>query len=224
MEPLAIEKLVMKEHLKENDTELLRITIAYPRIRSPKTPSHNHINQYYEKAAQKLLKYSKEALLPMQKEAFSYAKLGKVPFRTGELFLTYEIALQDECILSLFFDQYEFLGGAHGSTDRFSQTWNLQTGELVALKSCFVSPTYYKEDIIEMIRLQVMKQIDQGETKYYKECFIDIEHMFKETNFYLTDKGVTIYFQQYEIGPYASGIPEFILPYSDAIKLIQCKD
>ena len=37
---------------------------------------------------------------------------------------------------------------------------------------------------------------------------------FNENNFYFNDNGIVIYFQSYEIAPYASGSPEFNISYS----------
>jgi hypothetical protein len=36
---------------------------------------------------------------------------------------------------------------------------------------------------------------------------------FKANNFYLSREGLVIYYQQYDIAPYAAGIPTFVIPY-----------
>jgi hypothetical protein len=37
---------------------------------------------------------------------------------------------------------------------------------------------------------------------------------FDKSSFYLSPEGITIYYQQYDIAPYSSGIAEFTIPYS----------
>ncbi|HWQ73960.1 MAG TPA: RsiV family protein, partial [Syntrophomonas sp.] len=44
-----------------------------------------------------------------------------------------------------------------------------------------------------------------------------VEQTFDVNNFYCTPQGVVVYFQQYDIAPYASGIREFLLPYNRCI-------
>lgn len=223
MKEITIEKIIIKEQLMHSGQNLLSITIEYPEMKAePMSDEINVLNAYYQQAAEKLLKYGKEVLMPMQIESFQFAQFDENPFRPGELFLTYQLTLQSGCLISMFFDQYEYLGGAHGSTDRFSQTWNTNRGSKVKLHECFEYPKYFKDEVIEMIRDQITEELDRGEDKYYKECLIDVEHMFKEDNFYLTPKGVVIYFQQYEIAPYVSGIPEFILPFNSMIHMPKC--
>ena len=40
-----------------------------------------------------------------------------------------------------------------------------------------------------------------------------IKKNFNPQSFYLTPNGLVIYYQQYEVGPYAAGIIEFTIPY-----------
>jgi hypothetical protein len=40
-----------------------------------------------------------------------------------------------------------------------------------------------------------------------------VNENLKVNNFYLTKEGVVIYFQQYDIAPYSSGLPTFVIPY-----------
>ena len=41
----------------------------------------------------------------------------------------------------------------------------------------------------------------------------NVEQYFNPEHFYLKPAGLVVYFQQYEIAPYSSGIPEFTIPY-----------
>ena len=52
----------------------------------------------------------------------------------------------------------------------------------------------------------------------YTHLFDDYPELLRSTfqagNFYLTPEGIVIYYQQYDIAPYSSGITEFLLPFS----------
>lgn len=40
---------------------------------------------------------------------------------------------------------------------------------------------------------------------------------FNDDNFFTTPAGVTVFYQQYDIAPYASGIVEFTVPYGGCL-------
>jgi len=49
---------------------------------------------------------------------------------------------------------------------------------------------------------------------YFDDYEKNVANYFNPKSFYLVPDGIVIYFQQYEIAPYASGIPQFTIPYS----------
>ena len=120
------------------------------------------------------------------------------------------------CVLSLYFDRYEYTGGAHGLTIRSSDTWNVASSSPIRLASLFP----FVDEVDEYVIDNIVEQIDQlvmTESEVFP-YFEDYETLVKENynpnNFYLSHKGIIIYFQQYAIAPYSTGIPEFLISYS----------
>ncbi len=104
-----------------------------------------------------------------------------------------------------------FQGGAHGNTKRESQNWNLQNGKQIPLKDLFPNNPYFMIDILKEINCQIATQLESGENDYFDNyCQLVLEN-FNPHNFYLTPKGITLFFNQYEIAPYSSGIPTFLI-------------
>ncbi|NLV86233.1 MAG: DUF3298 and DUF4163 domain-containing protein [Clostridiales bacterium] len=135
------------------------------------------------------------------------------PFHSYETVLNYETAYNQNCHLSLYRDQYEFTGGAHGSTIRASDTWNLSTGKRLCLSQLFSCGKDYKAFLIAKIREQADKNMEQDPSIYFEEYKTLICDNFNENNFHLSPRGLSIYYQQYEIAPYATGIVTFTIPY-----------
>ena len=106
-----------------------------------------------------------------------------------------------------------FLGGAHGNTKREGQNWNLQTGRQIALKDLFPDNPYYIIDILKEINHQIASQIENGENQYFDNYCQLVQENFRLENFYIVSEGVIIFFNQYEIAPYSSGIPTFKINY-----------
>lgn len=101
-----------------------------------------------------------------------------------------------------------FQDGAHGNTIRTSQTWNLKKGEMVPLEYFFNNP-YFMVEILKQINSQIL---ENPEIYFENTCNLVLE-TFNSKNFYLTPSGIVIYFQQYDIAPYSSGIPTFTISY-----------
>lgn len=132
-----------------------------------------------------------------------------------EILQTYTITYQSDYYLSLYLDQYVFTGGAHGNTTRYSDTWSLCSGNRVPLHAFYPSDPDYKQTVIANIDNQIAEQnYNSQDPSVYNETYTqDVCCAFNENNFYMTPDSLVIYFQQYDIAPYSSGIPQFFIPF-----------
>lgn len=95
--------------------------------------------------------------------------------------------------------------GAHGNTIRSSQNWDLRIGRQLPLSYFYPNNPNYVVDILRSI----MTQIKENPENYFDNyCELVLEN-FNLDNYYVTPQYVVIYFQQYDIAPYSSGIPTF---------------
>lgn len=115
--------------------------------------------------------------------------------------------------LSVYIDKYEFTGGAHGSTVRSSDTWELSSGTNIPLYTFFKRGTDYERLLTEEIIKQAEYNMKQNPGIYFDDYKNLILKNFNQQNFYLTPQGLVIYYQQYDIAPYSTGIVEFTIPY-----------
>ncbi len=134
-------------------------------------------------------------------------------FNTFGLYMDYTVTYNQNCFLSIYFDNHEYTGGAHGSTIRTSETWELCSGMRIPLYSLFKPGTDYKLLLTEEILKQAEYNSQKDPGTYFEEYKSLIIKYFNEQNFYLTPEGITICYQQYDIGAYAIGIVEFTIPY-----------
>lgn len=135
------------------------------------------------------------------------------PIRVFDVVQSYEITYLHSCIISLYFDRYEYTGGAHGNTVRQSQTWDLKRCATLTLNQLLTCPQGRKAYIMNAISSQIRK-LPELYFENYEEL---IAETFQEKSFYCTPDGIVIYYQQYDIAPYSSGIREFLLPYGDCV-------
>ena len=73
----------------------------------------------------------------------------------------------------------------------------------------------YQEYLIQTINRQIAGQIASGNNIYFENYEQLTAKTFQPESFYLTPDGLAIYYQQYDIAPYSSGIPVFIINYEE---------
>lgn len=121
----------------------------------------------------------------------------------------YKVTYNDHGLLSLYIDQYEYTGGAHGMTYRRPYNIDLKNGSDIKLADVFKPDSNYKAAIDKAIQAEIVKN-PEG----YFEPEMGFQGIGDDQPFTLQPGGITIYFQLYDIAPYAFGIPEFKIPFS----------
>lgn len=110
-------------------------------------------------------------------------------------------------ILSVVTDTYEYGGGAHGYTTLKAYTLNTKTGEMYSFSSLFKPDSNYKKVIIDKIEASMNKDKDM----YFDDAKKTVESLTGGYKFYIDGDRLVIYFDLYEIVPYAAGIPKFVI-------------
>ena len=211
---VSVNRVVIKDDLKYDGVTLLTYKIDYPEFQSSFYQlSLVSINKYYKTKALEYQKYCENELFNMAVEQYKDDIKNNFPVRVYEALVVYKLTYNMGCIISLYFDQYEFTGGAHGNTIRSSQTWNLQKFSQIKLSELFGCSIDYKTYILK----QVEEQIQKDTSIYFEDYEKLIVETFNEDSFYCTPEGIVVYYQQYDIAPYSSGIREFLIPYTNCV-------
>lgn len=130
-----------------------------------------------------------------------------------DLYGYYEIKNNQRDVLSLSLSNYVYhYHAAHGMTVIKSLTFDLQKGKQVSLKDLFKLGSDYVKRLTELISIQI-KQRDIP-------LLVDFKAIRPDQDFYIADKALIIYFQLYEITPYAYGFPMFPISVYDLQDII----
>lgn len=121
---------------------------------------------------------------------------------------SYETCTLKPGFISMYVDYYQYTGGAHGLTDRMAYNIDLSNGNKVMLGDLFTSGYAYESKINQAIAAAIKSSPEM----YFDGAFSGIK---ENQEYYIKDNHLIIYFQQYEIAPYAAGIPEFSIPLSE---------
>ena len=116
----------------------------------------------------------------------------------------YEVFRSDAKIISLIQRVYQFTGGAHGMTIQTGHTIDRTSGRQLTLADLFVTGANYAERMNRFV-------LEEGRTR--KLPMWDFKGIGEKAAFYLSDTGIVLFFQQYEIAPYSAGIVQMQIPY-----------
>ncbi len=210
-----IVKRELSKEMKYKNKVVLKYKIVYPEmIESIFLVGKKEFNEYYLDKARKAQKYAENELYKMAVEGYEYSVQNNYPVMQYELVSEYTVTYNELCVVSLYTDEYIFTGGAHGNTIRTSETWNLKTGKIITLEELYPNNPNFKTDIIREINLQIANEISLGNNIYFDDYAELVVKSFNPKSFYLTPLGVSIYYQQYDIAPYSSGILNFVIDYN----------
>ncbi|MFT4107786.1 MAG: DUF3298 and DUF4163 domain-containing protein [Lacrimispora sp.] len=197
------------------DIPVLTYTIYYPEFTSTCSQSAvQSINRFYAFQAKNKETYCRTVLYQQALEQAQYVQANQFPFHGYEFMSVYKITYNNCCIASLFTDQYSYLGGAHGNTVRDSQTWDFDTGEQMELSSFFPGNPEFIDMLFTSMEQQIQEQMKTSPSMYFDDYAALLRGNFNINGFYLKPEGIIIYYQQYDIAPYVSGIPEFFFPFA----------
>lgn len=199
-----------KTYSAGDGTELLSLSYALPKIENADgLSSLCMINAFYEAELQRLINLGQNDLLDSaQKAAESEAFFA--PYFDEESFTE---EYRSDSRISFLRAHPSYTGGAHPNLMLFSDNFDYTTGLRLTAADFFSVPLEtYTPRLVEEIKRQI--ETDGAENYYdgYQEM---LPHIFDPNKFYLTGDGIVFYFQPYDIAPYATGTPSFLIPFSE---------
>jgi hypothetical protein len=132
----------------------------------------------------------------------------------------YEIPFYKKNLLVLKITGYDYpFCAAHGMPLKRYAHINVKTGAMYQLRDLFKSGSPYVKIISDMIGNQIKNNED-----YASYLFPDDYHGIKaEQPFFISEAGLNIYFNPYEIAAFTAGFPTFTIPFEDLSDIINTK-
>lgn len=189
---------VNSEVLKKQN-KYLKSTLEIPIINSGNSKVDDKVNG---KIKDDILNFYEESL----KEAQSFLEDFELDESNFVADASYEVKKNTINTISILIKYYKYSGGAHGYYEYVPYNIDLRNGNNLTLKDIFKKDIDYKE----IIDKEVEKQIKElGKKEKDLDKVYDFYGIKENQKFYLKDDKIVIYFDLYDIAPYAAGIPEF---------------
>ena len=166
-------------------------------------------NIYYMQLAENTEQYCRTVLYPQAVESARYITSNHPPFNRYTLDMNYQITYNSGCITSLYMDTYTYMGGAHQELERISDTWDFSTGRQLHLDDITSLTPDTLKGLQTSIKQQIAERLKETPGSYFEDYPYLLRNKFNQNHFFLRPGYIVIYYQQYEIAPYATGIPEF---------------
>ncbi len=177
-----------------------------PYILANKKPALNRINNdiesYYSGVKQKWSEIDLN---------IEYPSYPEMEYNTS---LTYSVSFNKRGFLSILFKEYAYVGGVHGGCTQNSRVYNLNYGRMVLLSE-MIGIT--GNELIKKVCNVILTDKAINPNKYY-DFFIPHFNSEEEINWYLSDDGIHVFFNEYIANCYAAGIIDtLIIPTSEII-------
>lgn len=131
--------------------------------------------------------------------------------------MTYEVKKSSDAVVSVLLSTHTYTGGAHGHSVYKAVNFDLNSAMSIDMQYVTGVPADdYVPFIMEYI-LEKMKKEPEG--TYFSTEDDVLDSVFDEKQFFITESGITVFFQEYDIAAYSSGVQLFEIPYNDLIKL-----
>lgn len=132
------------------------------------------------------------------------------------------VQLCNDLLLTYRIDYNEYTGGAHGIYMSSFLNLNLKTLAPLRLEELFEEE--YKEELTELLWKQLMADNKAATRQELEEMgYASTGELTPTENFYLDSKGITFYYNVYDITPYVMGAVRITLPYEEITPLMNAE-
>jgi hypothetical protein len=215
-------KTTDRTYMAKDGSVVLAVTSSLPSIANASAnPAGVKINTYFDRLAQDVLKADEQVAT---EAVGAYEEMGGDFFAWSDD-LSGEVVWQNSDFASTVTSQSNYFGGAHSNTTQSSATFDLSSGEVVPLTSFFkITATQVTNRIVDLVYEQTSTLKDESGILLYDCDEATIREALKLENYYLASQGLVVFFQPYDIAPYAAGLPEFTIPYARLADVAQFPD
>ncbi len=207
---VTVEAGTWKRVMKHEGEPVISLSLRWPKLPEDCAPLRR-IGRYYQQMANCWRSRWEVSLYARACAELDALRERSLPFRPWEVMLDFTVTYNEQGLLSLYTEAYEYTGGAHGITMRCGDTWCLCNGMPRPLSSFFPPKSHWKRTVLVRVTESIQAALSTGEALYFDDWETSVAREFDASRFYLTQQGVTVFYPLYTLAPYAEGIPAFLV-------------
>lgn len=132
-----------------------------------------------------------------------------------------EVLHADHRVLSVELLLYSFTGGAHPNTFAALQSFDLATGDRLALEDLVAAGSGSRLDALGERHFRDQREIPESESLEEAGFWFEDDRFRLTDNFAVTGEGLVFVFNPYEVAPYVFGPTRITLPWAELRGLLQ---
>lgn len=205
-------KLNTKTVAETNKPKRFELSAEYPEITGIDASVAAKFNQIVKNRVMKAVDEFRKGMLAQTAEDLKYLPQGT----NNYIEVSYNVEAANDNFISLSFGDSEFTGGAHPNYASFTINYDLKNNRELKLADLFKPNSNYLKVISDYAVADLKKQLkEMTDDKWIKTGAGAKAENYQSWN--LTDKGLLINFDPYQVAAYAAGPQEVLIPY-DALK------
>ena len=230
-DPIAVNLIQAEgENQADDGTLILQWSYQEPQVN---IPSNREAEKLIQADLDLLISDFEDFITTQTQEAAESYESGEQTFEDSHYYneLNITVARCDDQVISLVIDDTGFSGGAHGWDNRYARNYDAMTGERITFDNLG------GDSFVDFCRENLLNQIDakiqqSGESNPFFSDYQDsIDSIIQdgtaqneygpiEASFYFNDQGLVFISGEYVLQPYAAGILEFSIPYTDLVGIM----
>jgi hypothetical protein len=179
------------------------IEVSYPKAEGD---AINASLQKFNKHIKERVEREVETFRKQAREDAEYVDKSPAPWKFA---LDYDLKYSDRNIISLLFSGSAYTGGAHPAPLNFTVLYDIKKEKEIAFGELFTPGTPCLKTASDFCLESLRKIVPKDELE--ETGAAPKEDNFK--NYYMTMKGITIFFPPYQVASYASGSKEILIPF-----------
>lgn len=209
-----------REERDKNGNLLLTVTSNLPVIAIEGNPeASERINAYYSESEKKQEETIQE-YIEYATDNYTLLNTDQIKYWNGYgLGAIYSSERVDAFVISIVENSYEYAGGAHPNTTKTAQNFDTQTGQLLTLTDILTDVNQGTEFINNYL-LEKMKE-SEDTVGFFEDYESSVKDILTDNTWYLTEEGFVVISNVYIVSPYAAGIQEYVIPYSEFPYLVE---
>lgn len=136
---------------------------------------------------------------------------------------TVMVARADEKVIALYYNDYSYTGGVHGSYGYTGRIFDTETGERLTLDMLAPDLDAFKTWLTAAMVEKVNSDDELKQSLTVDDVEAALAALIREGSWYLDGDGLTVFSDIYEIAPYAAGIISFKFSYDEIAPYIDAK-
>ncbi len=197
----------VKNALMYDNVVVLEYDLSVPEIATTSKAAAKRINRFYDHLLAEKQRYAEKVLFKDAVKHYMLTKYEDYPFAPYNMTMKYTVTWNQDEKLSLYYDVYEFTGGAHGNTVRYADNFSLEDGYPLPP----LIPRAARKKVIRECVRQAQEQQAAGQNYFFDNIRVNMTKYFDPEQSYLVSGGTAVFYQLYTIAPYVSGIVSFVV-------------